>query len=159
LSSWSRAGLSPLVGLKLDRLGRSLVGLYSQLAHATKHGWLVVALDRKIDSTTYTGRMFLHLLAALAVWEPDRLAERTSEGMAYAREKYGHLAGRRRGTPEVLAARIVRERMCGETLAAIADGLNSDGYATTRGKDWRPGTVHIMHAQEGALTLRAMDQS
>ena len=32
--------------------------------------------------------MFLHLLAALAEWERDRLAERTSEGMAYARESY-----------------------------------------------------------------------
>jgi DNA invertase Pin-like site-specific DNA recombinase len=95
--------------------------------------------------------MFVHLLAALAEWERDRLAERTSEGMAYAREKYGHLPGRRRGTPEELAARIVRERMGGATLATVADGLNSDGYATTRGKDWRPGTVHMVLAQEGVL--------
>ncbi len=32
--------------------------------------------------------VFLHMLAALAAWERDRLAERTSEGMAYARESY-----------------------------------------------------------------------
>ena len=48
----------------------------------------------KIDSTTYTGRMFLHLLAALAEWERDRLAERTSEGMAYARESHPSNGGR-----------------------------------------------------------------
>ena len=48
--------------------------------------WCLVALDLKIDSTTCTGRMFLHLLAALAEWECDRLADRTREGMAYARE-------------------------------------------------------------------------
>ena len=63
-----------------------------------------------IDSTTDTGRMFLHPLAAPAEWERDRLAERTSEGVAYARESYGHVSGRSRGTPEELAARIVRER-------------------------------------------------
>jgi DNA invertase Pin-like site-specific DNA recombinase len=99
--------------------------------------------------------MFVHLLAALAEWERDRLAERTSEGMAYAREKYGHLPGRRRGTPEELAARIVRERMGGATLATVADGLNSDGYATTRGKDWRPGTVHMVLRRRGCCELRA----
>lgn len=38
--------------------------------------------------------MFLHLLAALAEWERDRLAERTSEGMAYARESYPSNGGR-----------------------------------------------------------------
>lgn len=27
-----------------------------------------------IDSTTYTGRMFLHLPAALAEWEHDRIS-------------------------------------------------------------------------------------
>ena len=46
-----------------------------------------VALDLKTDSTTYTGRMFLHLLAAL----PSGSATdwpRTTEGMAYARESY-----------------------------------------------------------------------
>ena len=53
---------------KLDPLERSVVGLSSLLAHTTKHGWSLVALDLKIDSTTYTGRMVLHLLAALAEW-------------------------------------------------------------------------------------------
>ena len=98
---------------KPDRLGRSVVGLSGLLAHTTKHGWSLVALDLKIDSTTYTGRTFLHVLAALAEWERDRLAERTSEGRAYARERYGHVPGRRRENPEELAARIVRERMRG----------------------------------------------
>jgi hypothetical protein len=41
--------------------------------------------------------------------------------------------------------------MRGGTLAAIGDGLNSDGYATTRGKEWRPGTVRMVLAQEGVL--------
>lgn len=140
-----------LVVAKLDRLGRSVAGLSGVLAHATKHGWSLVALDMDIDTTTHTGRMVLHVLAALAEWERDRAAERTSEGMAYARDAYGHVPGRPRGTPEELASRIVRERMRGETLAAIARGLNSDGYFTTRGKDWRPGTVRMVLAQEGVL--------
>jgi hypothetical protein len=50
----------------------------------------------------------LHVLTALAEWVRDRLAVRTSEGMAYASERYGHMPGHCRGTPEELAARIVR---------------------------------------------------
>jgi hypothetical protein len=35
------------------------------------------------------------------------------------------------------------------STTAIADGLNSDGYATTRGKDWRPESIHPSTRQRG----------
>jgi hypothetical protein len=74
-------------GWPQDADGGGVVGRFDQfntelvaglLAYATKPGWLLVALDLKIDSTTYRSH-FLRLLAVLAEWERDRLAERTSE--------------------------------------------------------------------------------
>jgi DNA invertase Pin-like site-specific DNA recombinase len=141
---------SGLVVSKLDRLGRTVVGLADLLKHADKYGWNLVALDVGIDSTNYTGRMVLHVLAAVAEWERDRIGERTSEGMAQAR-LLGNIPGRPRATPATLAARIVRERTEGKTYTSIAAGLNDDGHRTSRGKNWLPGTVRMVLEQEGAV--------
>lgn len=141
---------SGVIVSKLDRLGRSVAGMADLLKHAEKHGWNLVALDIGIDSTNYTGRMVLHMLAAVAEWERDRMAERTSEGMAQAR-LVGHVPGPSRSTAPTLAARILRERAESKSYAAIADGLNRDGFTTRNGKQWKTGTVRMVLQQQGAV--------
>ena len=56
--------------------------------------------------------------------------------------------GRRRLIPKKVVNRIRGERTTGNTLAAIADGLNADHVPTARGgKKWWPETVRGTLAQ------------
>jgi DNA invertase Pin-like site-specific DNA recombinase len=78
-----------LVVTKLDRVGRSV---------ATWSGWPLTCtsatstwsfLDQAIDTATPAGRMLFHVLAAIAEFEHDLIAERTRDGLAAARARYG----------------------------------------------------------------------
>lgn len=47
--------------------------------------WGGVALSKGIDTTTAGGRLFFHMLAAIAEFEHDLIVERTRDGLATAR--------------------------------------------------------------------------
>jgi DNA invertase Pin-like site-specific DNA recombinase len=77
---------------KLDRLGRSVRNL-KQIAddlHARHVG--LRALSQGIDTTTPGGRLFFHMLAAIAEFEHDLIVERTLDGLAAARAR-GRMGG------------------------------------------------------------------
>lgn len=79
---------------KLDRLGRSLKNLIelSELLH--ERGVNLVVLDQAIDTSTPSGRMFFHILGAVAEFERALTAERTRDGLAAARAR-GRVGGRK----------------------------------------------------------------
>ncbi len=81
-----RAG-DTLVVTKLDRLGRSVRNL-KQIADdlQARHVGLR-ALSQGIDTTTPGGRLFFHMLAAIAEFEHDLIVERTHDGLAAARAR------------------------------------------------------------------------
>src|SRR5664279_3982873 len=66
---------------KLDRLGRSVKNLKSitELAHRDV---ALRVLSQGIDTSTPGGRLFFHLLAAIAEFEHDLIVERTHDGLA-----------------------------------------------------------------------------
>jgi DNA invertase Pin-like site-specific DNA recombinase len=86
--------------------------------------------------------MVLHVLAAVAQWERETIAQRTRDGLAVLRAR-----GMPTGRPAVadrpeLADRIQVMRAEGFTLQAIADALNADSVPTLRGGNcWRPSSV------------------
>jgi DNA invertase Pin-like site-specific DNA recombinase len=47
----------------------------------------LVALSQGIDTTTAGGRLFFHMLAAIAEFEHDLIVERTRDGLATARAR------------------------------------------------------------------------
>jgi len=76
--------------------------------------------------------MLLYLLAALA----ERVRDRSrvhQRGNGICQQEIRPRAWHCCGTPEEMAARIVRAWIRGGALAAIADGLNYDGYAMSGG--------------------------
>lgn len=76
-----------LVVTRLDRLGRSLEHLI-ELANALQaRGVDLVVLDQGIDTSTAIGRMFFHILGAIAEFEHALMSERTIDGLAAARAR------------------------------------------------------------------------
>src|SRR5712691_12126538 len=98
-----------VVVTKLDRLARSthhLVALSKELAAL---GVDLVVLDQAIDTTTPSGRLLFHVLAAIAEFERDLIRERVVAGLRRAQTR-GTRSGRAIGRPrqhecDVAAAR------------------------------------------------------
>ncbi len=83
-----------IVVTKLDRLGRSLENLIELAKELESRGIGLVVLDQGIDTSTPVGRMFFHILGAVAEFEHALMSERTSEGLAAARAR-GRTGGRK----------------------------------------------------------------
>jgi len=92
-----------LVITKLDRLGRSVRNLIdlADALHEREVGLRV--LSQGIDTTTPAGRMFFHVLAALAEFEASLISERTLDGLEAARAR-----GRKGGRKPKLSDRQVK---------------------------------------------------
>jgi DNA invertase Pin-like site-specific DNA recombinase len=87
---------------KLDRLGRSLKNLIELSEQLQAKGVSLVVLDQGIDTSTPVGRMFFHILGAIAEFEHSLMVERTKEGLEAARAR-----GRKGGRKAVLKPRQV----------------------------------------------------
>lgn len=78
-----------LVVTKLDRIGRSLINLCDVVGILGERGIELKVLDQDLDTSTPSGKLIFHVLAALAEWEAAMIAERTLEGLEAARERHG----------------------------------------------------------------------
>jgi DNA invertase Pin-like site-specific DNA recombinase len=111
-----------LVVTKLDRLGRSVRNLCELVANLGEMGVDLVATQQGIDTTTPTGKLLFHILAAVAEFERDLIMERTRDGLAAARAK-GNVGGRKptvtQDVLDIALARIAR----GHGVGAIAREL------------------------------------
>ena len=144
---------SVLVVSKLDRLSRSLLDFATLMDRARREGWELVVLDLAIDTTVPSGQLMANVMAAFAEYERQLIGARTSAALQQLKAQ-----GKRLGRPRTLAvevtARIVWAREEGQTLTAIAEGLNRDRVATARGgARWYPSTV------KAVLTSAALDDA
>jgi hypothetical protein len=103
----------------------------------------LATLDRRVTPVistvmTESGRRLI------PVAELERyLVERTQPPRAERREPRS--AGRKRGLPPALEARIRDEHLRGKSLGEIARGLNTDGAKTAQGgRQWWPSTVQTV---------------
>jgi DNA invertase Pin-like site-specific DNA recombinase len=76
-----------LVVWKLDRLSRSLKDLLSMSEKLAAEGVELRSLHENIDTTHPTGKLFFHVMAALAEFERGLIGWRTQQGMMAARER------------------------------------------------------------------------
>jgi DNA invertase Pin-like site-specific DNA recombinase len=90
-----------LVVWRLDRLGRNLRHLVTLLEELQSIGVVFVSLGEGIDCTTPAGKLQLHILAALAEFERERIRERVLAGLQRARAQ-----GKRLGRPRLLPPAI-----------------------------------------------------
>lgn len=76
-----------LVITKPDRLGRSVRNLKTLADDLQTRQVGLRALSQGIDTTNPEGRLFFHMLAAIAEFEHDLIVERTQDGLAAARAR------------------------------------------------------------------------
>ena len=107
---------------RLDRLGRSLSHLVEVLKVIESKGAGFVSLNEAIDTTSASGRLVFHMMAALAEFERSLIVERTQAGLAAAKARGAKLGRRRKLSPKQVAhGRALLD--AGETGHAVAQSL------------------------------------
>jgi len=129
--SYLRAG-DTLVVSKLDRLGRSVRNL-KQIADDLQARQVGLrAVSQGIDITTPGGRLFFHMLAAIAEFEYDLIVERTHDDLAAARARGRKGGPKFKMTPNKIAqARAMYDGGL-HTVQDIADTLEVSRPAVYR---------------------------
>ncbi len=74
-----------LVVWKIDRLGRTVLGILEVIAKLDKDEVNFISITDNLDTTTPMGKAILHIMATMAQLERDLISERTKAGMAVAK--------------------------------------------------------------------------
>lgn len=81
-----RAG-DTLTVWRLDRLGRSLSDLVAIVNDLEKRGIAFESLSERIDTSSASGKLIVHVFASMAEFERNLIRERTQAGLAAARAR------------------------------------------------------------------------
>jgi site-specific DNA recombinase len=139
-----------LVVYSLSRLARNTEETIAMGNRLAKAGADLVSLSEKIDTTSATGKMIFRLLASLAEFERDQIAERTTMALAYKKSQrervgalpYGFQEGPdgkliEHGGEQAAIATIRQYRAAGLSLRAIVVAAEKTGIVSRAGKPLR----------------------
>ncbi len=145
-----------LVVYSLSRLARSISDAVDISQRLGKANADLVVLTQPIDTTTPSGRLYFHMIAAFDQFTREQIAENTREALAYKRAKgervgnvpYGFTIASDGATLEPNPAEqpvvdlIATLRESGQTLAQIRDTLHFREIPNRRGNTrWRLNTI------------------
>jgi DNA invertase Pin-like site-specific DNA recombinase len=144
---------------KLDRLGRSLPHLIDTIHDLEGRHIGFRSLTDNIDTTTASGRMFFHMMGALAQFERDLIRERTNAGLRAARER-GNVGGRPRKLTDAdlkFARSLMRDESENWTWPAVATRLGVSHMTLWRAMKRAP--VELPAHNNKTATARARRRS
>lgn len=134
---------------KLDRLTRTVRDLGVIVDLVESRNVTIISTHESLDTSTATGRMVLNITAAVAQWEREAIAERTSEALQ-AKKKRGERTGNVPYGYRAVAGKLVENELEQATIAVIrslrrqdkslqqiASELNATGYKTRKGGEWK----------------------
>lgn len=144
-----------LVVYSLSRLARSTKDAIGMSERLDKAGADLVSLSERIDTTTAAGKMVFRMLAVLAEFERDQIAERTSAALQHLRRQgqrvgsvpYGYQLGIDGASllpdedEQAMVAAARRWRDAGLSLRKIGEALTSEGYLPRTGGAWHAQQV------------------
>lgn len=141
---------------RLDRFVRSVLDLHELLQLMEKYDVKFKSATEVFDTTSATGRLFITLIATLAQWERETIAERVHLGMAKKAEQ-----GERNGAPapygyDLVDGKLIKnneeakwvqyifERYGYVGSQTIAKELNRKGVRTKKGEVWSDFSVRYV---------------
>jgi site-specific DNA recombinase len=141
---------------RLDRFVRSVLDLHELLQLLDKHDVKFKSSTEIFDTTSATGRLFITLIATLAQWERETIAERVHMGMLKKVEQ-----GQRNGAPAPYGYNLVDGKLLKNEEESkwvsyifsrygsvgsqtIAKELNSMGLRTKKGEIWSDFSVRYI---------------
>ena len=109
---------------RFDRFARSVRDLLNSLYALQELSIDFVSFKDPVDTTTASGKLMFHVMAAFAEFERDLLLERTMAGLEYARE-HGTKSGNAFGRPKAIFNRQVAMEMIdgGMSIREVAKKL------------------------------------
>lgn len=153
-----------LVVYSLSRLARSTADALAISERLDKAGADLVSLSERIDTTTAAGKMVFRMLAVLAEFERDQVAERTSAALQHKRSKgervgavpYGyrlaadgvHLEPDE--TEQAIIAAAREYHAAGLSLRKIGERLLAAGHQPRTGAKWYAQSVKRLLSAEVA---------
>ena len=126
--SYLREGDS-LVVYKFDRIGRSLRDLLNVISSLNEKGIDVISIKDNIDTTSSSGKLMMHIFAALAEFERDLIIERTQGGRKEAMRR-GKKFGRPKGLPRERTKACADLYRAGNSIQSIQAVLNIKSKST-----------------------------
>ena len=155
LSLVESGAVQAVIVAKLDRLTRSVKDMCSLLELFEKRKVALISVAESLDTGSAAGRLVITIMGAVSQWEREAIGERTREALRHKgskRERVGNIGyGLRLAAdrvhveecPQEQAAlsEIRRLRDEGRSMRGIAVALNTRGYRTRRGTDWRLESV------------------
>lgn len=142
-----------LVVYSLSRLSRSTLDTLQLAGDLERAGCDLVSLQEQVDTSSPAGRVIFRVLAALAEFERDQLAERTRQAMQHLKAQgrvvgsipHGYTRDGDRVIPNDAEQRVValaRElRAQGLTLRQIGDALAARGAFNRAGRPYQAASV------------------
>ncbi|MGG3918280.1 recombinase family protein [Parageobacillus thermoglucosidasius] len=141
---------------RLDRLVRSVLDLHKLLKIMQKYDVMFKSATESFETTTANGRLFITIVATIAEWERETIAERVFENML-ERSK----TGQRNGAPapygydlvdgelrineeEAKWVRFIFEKYKTHGSQNIAKQLNQRGVKTKKGEMWSDFSVRYV---------------
>lgn len=109
-----------LVVFKLDRLGRSVLHLSDLLTRFHKEGIHFCSMSEGINTTTPSGKMIFHVLAAVAEFHRDIIIENTLAGLEAAKASGKRLGPEYKLDIETIAGAHQCVMQNGESIASVA---------------------------------------
>jgi DNA invertase Pin-like site-specific DNA recombinase len=125
-----------LVIWKLDRLGRTVMGLVSLVSDLNTRGVQFRSITDCIDTSTTAGRFFFNIMASLAQMEKELTVERTRAGLAVAKQQ-GRTGGRKRLMTD---SKITAAKQLLASGAAPTDVARDLGVSVPTLNRWVPAT-------------------
>jgi DNA invertase Pin-like site-specific DNA recombinase len=109
-----------LIVWKLDRLGRSLKDLINLIHELDERKIRFHSLTETIDTSSPTGRLIFHMIAAFGEFERNLIKERCTAGLAAARSR-GIIGGRRQKLSQKQQKTLVDSYKTGMTVSVLRE--------------------------------------